>query len=136
MRRTIFRICSARSFWFFLPFTEDWVSFSRDVIDAELTVVGSAPLSSSYSEVLLDCYRSCSPIEEYLRASCKLAYDVRVNGKAEDSTDWFQETQAGHYKKSMGILSALQPQIYRNLRAHQYLVTYSGILKLKRALRR
>jgi anaphase-promoting complex subunit 5 len=53
-----------------------------------------------------------------------------------DPTNLFQETQAGHYNRSMEILSALQPQMHRNLRAHQYLVTYSGILKLKRALRR
>ena len=44
--------------------------------------------------------------------------------------------QGGRYKEATELLEGLYPSMSRNLRASQYLQTYTGILKLKRALRR
>jgi anaphase-promoting complex subunit 5 len=40
------------------------------------------------------------------------------------------------YKTANSILEGLHAMVHRNLRAYQYLATYSGLIKLKHALRR
>lgn len=33
-------------------------------------------MAESYCEILLDCFRHCTPVDEVLRASCRMAYTV------------------------------------------------------------
>jgi anaphase-promoting complex subunit 5 len=40
------------------------------------------------------------------------------------------------YKQALETLEDLGPTAHRTLKLHQYLVSYSGLLKLKRDLRR
>jgi len=81
--------------------------------------LGLSYLSDAQSAVLLDCYRTTSPVEEVIKATCRLAYSA---------------AQQGFYKASFKLLETIPPSAHRTLKFHQYLVAYSGLLKLKRAL--
>ncbi|KAF2674965.1 hypothetical protein BT63DRAFT_449952 [Microthyrium microscopicum] len=83
--------------------------------------LGFNQVSESYCDVLLDCYRYCSPVDEVLRASCRKAHSA---------------VQLGFYKRATSILEDLQPLVRRNLRSTQYLMTYSALMRLKHALRK
>jgi hypothetical protein len=48
----------------------------------------------------------------------------------------YQALQVGMYKSAMTLMDHLHVLVRRNLRANQYLSTYSGLMKLKRVLRR
>lgn len=83
--------------------------------------LGITHLSTAYCELLLHCYNSNSPIEENIRAICRLA---------------FTTAQSGRYDEALSMLESIQPEVHRTLKFHQYIVSYTGLIKLKRALRR
>ncbi|KAF2839022.1 putative anaphase-promoting complex subunit Apc5 [Patellaria atrata CBS 101060] len=83
--------------------------------------IGLQHLSTSYCDLILDCYRDHSPVEEALRAICRNA---------------FTAAQAGRFTQAMSIFQSIDPDVHRTLKFHQYLISFSGLLKLRRALRR
>jgi anaphase-promoting complex subunit 5 len=83
--------------------------------------LGFTGVANAYSNVVLDCYDKCTPIEELLRASTRNAFSL---------------AQSGQYQSAIDTLETLEYTRKRNLHAHQYLSLAIGVLKLKRALRR
>ncbi|KAF2477277.1 anaphase-promoting complex protein [Lindgomyces ingoldianus] len=83
--------------------------------------LGLTHLSSVYCELLLHCYRQTSPIDEKIRAICRCA---------------FAAVQTGCYDEGLDLLENIDSSDHRSLKFHQYIYHCTGIINLKRAIRR
>ncbi|KAF2488915.1 hypothetical protein BU16DRAFT_531956 [Lophium mytilinum] len=88
---------------------------------ALFTRLGMAHLSNVYCELLLHCYHVNCPMEETIRALCRCAYTV---------------SQSGRYDEGIAMLESIAPEAHRTLKFHQLIFNYTGLIKLKRAIRR
>ncbi|QDS68475.1 hypothetical protein FKW77_010842 [Venturia effusa] len=83
--------------------------------------LGLNHLADTYCEILLDCHAINSPVDDIVRSLCRRAYAAM---------------QMGQYKQAASKLSSIDPSLYRTLKLEQYTLSYAGLLKLKRVLRR
>ncbi|KAI9669138.1 MAG: anaphase promoting complex subunit 5 [Alyxoria varia] len=81
--------------------------------------LGIAPLATAYCDLVTDCYKTNSPLEEIVRARARTAHNLAL---------------AGDYKGSMKVLEAMTADADRNIQLHQYLSVCIGLVKLKQAL--
>ena len=78
-------------------------------------------LANNDCEILLDCYADKSPAEDVVRARCRLA-------KAA--------SQFGQYTQANAVLETFDEEILRTLRHNHYVISHSGLIKLKHTLRK
>lgn len=83
--------------------------------------LGITHLSDVYCDLLLHCYGDSCPIDEHIRAVCRCAFSLM---------------QSGRYEEALRLLDAIDPAAHRTLKFHQYVFFCTGIVKLKRAIRR
>ncbi|KAI9689182.1 MAG: anaphase promoting complex subunit 5 [Bathelium mastoideum] len=91
------------------------------MLSSVLSRLGLAESAEQQVLALKLCHESSSPVEEILRATCRLAY---------------MAAQAGYHDKATDLLDEVNPEVHRTLKFHQYLTVYSGMLKLKRQLQK
>ncbi|KAF1811076.1 putative anaphase-promoting complex subunit Apc5 [Eremomyces bilateralis CBS 781.70] len=83
--------------------------------------LGAGPVSNEYCEMILSCYNTVVPMEEILRSICRKAFSF---------------ARCGLFDKAFATLHDVDPAVHRTLKFHQYLLSYTGLLKLRRALKR
>ncbi|KAF1982837.1 hypothetical protein K402DRAFT_339478 [Aulographum hederae CBS 113979] len=76
-------------------------------------------LADCYNELIMDNYRDFSPVEEVLRATCRLAH---------------ASTNRGAHKTAQTHLSRAPASAHTTLRFYQYLTAHTSLLQLRRAL--
>lgn len=83
--------------------------------------LGIPHLANVHCELLLDCYKHSCALDERIRAVGRRAFIM---------------SQSGRYDEAISILEAIDPSVHKSLKFYQYLVLCTGIIKLKRAIRR
>lgn len=84
-----------------------------------LARLGVTNLSQVHCKLVIDCYAGDVLAQDTLRARCRDAYAA---------------TLASDYKTAEKLLSAVGPEVHRNLQLHQFVTTLNGILNLQREL--
>lgn len=87
--------------------------------------------SSRLSCQQLACGRHCS-----LAVPKSIFCEIGTAPQGPPKADTEQATQIGQYKQAASMLSSIETSFYRTLRIQQYSLIYTGLLKLKRVLRR
>ncbi|KAF2000794.1 hypothetical protein P154DRAFT_491575 [Amniculicola lignicola CBS 123094] len=82
--------------------------------------LGITHLSDAYCHLLLLVYNDTSPIDERIRATCRLA---------------FNEVQTGQYDKGLARIESIDQSAHGVLKFRQYIFFSTGLIKLKRAIR-
>jgi anaphase-promoting complex subunit 5 len=82
--------------------------------------IGLSPLADNDCQIVLDCYSELSPIEDVVRARCRLAQGAN---------------QFGQYTRAKSILEGFDPEIYRTLHQNAYIHAHTSLLHLKHLLR-
>ncbi|KAF2867178.1 anaphase-promoting complex subunit 5-domain-containing protein [Massariosphaeria phaeospora] len=83
--------------------------------------LGITHLSDVHCQLLLHCYEHSCPIDERIRSVCRCALSA---------------AQYGRYDEALDLLQAIHATTHRSLKYHQYLFLCTGLVKLKRAVRR
>jgi anaphase-promoting complex subunit 5 len=78
-------------------------------------------LADNDCEIILDCYNGISAVEDIARAECRRAQGAN---------------QFGQYARANTILESFGEETLRNLRLKQYIISHSGLVKLKHTLRK
>lgn len=78
-------------------------------------------LADNDCEILLDCYADKSPVEDVVRAMCRRAQGAN---------------QFGQYARTNAILESFGEDMLRTLKLNQYVISHSGLIKLKHTLRK
>ena len=60
----------------------------------------------------------------------------RLSSKSYLTDTFLQTAQEGNYTKAADLLNRTKAEVHRTLKFHQYLTTYTGVLKLKQQLHR
>ncbi|KAI9813158.1 MAG: anaphase promoting complex subunit 5 [Thelocarpon impressellum] len=81
--------------------------------------LGVTHLSWSYCELFLQCYTTQGPMDDVLRCTCRCAYILAHEGRFDEAFAMMEDVDA---------------EILRLLKMHQYWATFTGLLKLRRAL--
>ncbi|KAF2205108.1 hypothetical protein GQ43DRAFT_67384 [Delitschia confertaspora ATCC 74209] len=83
--------------------------------------LGIVHISSVHCELLLHCYKGSAPIDEQIRAIGRCA---------------FIASQSGRYDDALALLESIPLSTHRSLKFHQYIYHCTGLIKLRRAIRR
>lgn len=83
--------------------------------------LGLPHLANVHCELLLDCYAHSCPTDERIRANGRRAFIM---------------SQVGRYDEALSILEAMDTTIHKSLKSYQYLIICTGLIKLRRAIRR
>ncbi|ORY11536.1 anaphase-promoting complex subunit 5-domain-containing protein [Clohesyomyces aquaticus] len=83
--------------------------------------LGLSHLSSAYCDLLLHCYGATTSTDDHIRAYCRSA---------------FAAIQTGRYDEGLALLEKIDASAHRTLKFHQYIYYCTGIINLKRAIRR
>lgn len=83
--------------------------------------LGIPHMANVHCELLLDCYDNACPMDERLRAVCRIAFIM---------------SQSGRYNDAIASLEALHSTVHKSFKYHQYVVLCIGIIKFRRAIRR
>jgi anaphase-promoting complex subunit 5 len=83
--------------------------------------LGLKHISGVHCELLLQCYKSQAPTDEYIRALCRCALTA---------------TQCGNYDGALDMLAMVDPSAHKTLKINQYIYHCAGLIKLRRATRR
>jgi anaphase-promoting complex subunit 5 len=78
-------------------------------------------MANVHCELLVDCYASSCPVDEFIRAVGRRAFIMSYSGR---------------YEEAVATLEAIDPGVHKSLKHHQYLILCIGVIKLKRAIRR
>jgi anaphase-promoting complex subunit 5 len=78
-------------------------------------------LADNDCEILLDCYKDKSPVEDVVRAMCRRAQGA---------------TQFGQYARANEIVESFSEDTLRTLKLNQYVTSHSGLVRLKHTLRK
>ena len=79
------------------------------------------------------------PLEDKVKAICRVAYAVSADlfiFTRLHSSDHRQATLRGKYEVALEVLGSIENSAFRVLKLQQYITSYIGFVKAKRALRR